>query len=148
MPHYAPITPQHQKFQAKLARYPQVNHDLTDRGAHHIPHHPTAQRLVSDLECADWLLGGDELRIKVGGEGDNGEHLTSLLDIIFELREAEALEAAGPQNVMINQELLDAGEKMLSVLEEQLTDDAKENKSIVEAVIKLSIAIQKAQGKA
>ena len=49
-----------------------------------VPHNPHSQRLVRALAEIDYELGGDRLSIKIGGEGDNGEHLMYLLDIYFE----------------------------------------------------------------
>lgn len=58
--------------------------DLNKRWEEGVPHHPRAVALYKQLAEADYVLGGDAFNFKAGGDGDNGEHLMYLLDVIFE----------------------------------------------------------------
>ncbi len=62
-----------------------------------IPHHPEAEALARLIAAIDYKYGGDSLGLKFGGDGDNGEALAYLLDVIFDARdngETKNLEAA------------------------------------------------------
>ena len=61
-----------------------VETDITKRWENGIPHHPKSEELVTRIIDADFEYGGDFFCFKCGGDGDNGEHLMYLLDIIFE----------------------------------------------------------------
>lgn len=52
-----------------------------------VPHNPQSIALARDLARIDWERGGDYFQFKFGGDGDNGEHLTYLLDVYFAARE-------------------------------------------------------------
>lgn len=67
-----------------------VNPDINNRWEKGIDHHPESQRLMEDLMEVDWELCNDHFCWKKGGDGDNGEALMYELDIIFEMRDAEA----------------------------------------------------------
>lgn len=49
-----------------------------------IEHHPQSIRLFRQIARYDWELNNDYFRWKSGGDGDNGEQLLYLLDIIVE----------------------------------------------------------------
>jgi hypothetical protein len=49
-----------------------------------IPHNPKSIKLAQAIGEIDYKFGGDYFYFKFGGDGDNGEHLTFLLDILFE----------------------------------------------------------------
>lgn len=51
-----------------------------------IPHHQESIQLMNELMILDFEFGGDFFCFKAGGDGDNGEHLMYLLDMIFERR--------------------------------------------------------------
>lgn len=63
-----------------------------DRWAGDGAHHPESEKLVRELADLDWMLG-DYFGWKIGGDGDSGEILMYQLDILFELRDAEANDA-------------------------------------------------------
>jgi len=67
-----------------------VEADITKRWSEGIEHHPKAKELAREIGSIDWLFGGDSFSFEFGGDGDNGEQLTYLLDILFDLRDAEA----------------------------------------------------------
>jgi len=48
-----------------------------------IDHDPRSERLVRGMAKIDFERNGDELCIKVGGDGDNGETMMYLLDCYF-----------------------------------------------------------------
>lgn len=48
-----------------------------------IDHDPRSERLVRAMGKIDFEVGGDHLQIKMGGDGDNGEHMMYLLDCHF-----------------------------------------------------------------
>lgn len=64
-----------------------VEMDITKRWEQGIPHHPKSQALAKRIGDLDFKVGGDFLGLNFGGDGDNGEHLMYLLDIIFEQEE-------------------------------------------------------------
>lgn len=53
-------------------------------------HREDAEILARELGDLDWLFADDSFCFKFGGDGDNGETLIYLLDILLELREKEA----------------------------------------------------------
>lgn len=65
-----------------------VETDINHRWEHGIEHHPQVVALMAQLKAADQRFGGLAFDFKTGGDGDNGEHLMYLLDIIFEARES------------------------------------------------------------
>lgn len=64
-----------------------VETDINKRWEEGTEHHPRSRMIVKALAELDYYAGGDHLRIKIGGDGDNGEHMMYLLDILFEARE-------------------------------------------------------------
>lgn len=61
--------------------------NLTKRWEDGTPHHPESLVLYKRIEAANFKLCGDYFRFKSGGDGDNGETLMYLLDMIFEARD-------------------------------------------------------------
>jgi len=53
-----------------------------------VPHHPESVRLIKEIDELDWKYLKGYFDFKIGGDGDNGETLMFLLDMIFERREA------------------------------------------------------------
>ena len=58
--------------------------NVEERWERGIPHSPRSIELYEKLADADFRLGNDMLGFKSGGDGDNGEHLMYLLDIVLE----------------------------------------------------------------
>ena len=69
--------------------------DTDDRWEKGIEHHPESEKLFVELREVDYELNHDVFCWKAGGDGNNGEELMYELDIIFELRDAEAKAAKG-----------------------------------------------------
>jgi hypothetical protein len=65
-----------------------VEKNITTRWERGIPHHPRSTHIVRQLAAIDFAYGGDFFCFKIGGDGDNGEHLMYLLDILFECEDA------------------------------------------------------------
>ena len=60
-----------------------------DRWSNGTEHHPDAYTLVQELAEIDYMYFGDSLCLKIGGDGDNGETLCYMLDVLFELHDHE-----------------------------------------------------------
>ncbi len=67
--------------------------DIEKRWETGIPHHPEAERIARLCAAIDCKFGGDSLGLKFGGDGDNGEALTYLLDVIFDAFDNDETEA-------------------------------------------------------
>jgi hypothetical protein len=52
-------------------------------------HHPESKKLYTELADLDFRFNNDYFCWKSGGDGDNGETLMYLLDMIFERRDKE-----------------------------------------------------------
>lgn len=65
--------------------------ELTDlhRWEDGIDHHPMSERIVRFMAEHDIYDYDDHMCIKVGGDGDNGEHLMYLMDAFFEMLELD-----------------------------------------------------------
>lgn len=61
--------------------------NLTKRWEQGLPHHADSVSLYKRLAAADLALCNDYFCFKSGGDGDNGEILMYLLDVIFEARD-------------------------------------------------------------
>lgn len=61
-----------------------IETNITKRWEEGIPHHPQSVALFTFLRQIDLLYGGDYFKWKVGGDGDNGEHMLYEMDIYFE----------------------------------------------------------------
>jgi len=66
------------------ALYPDVETDMDKRWEEDIPHHPRSEELMRKIAGVDYYFNNDTFCWKQGGDGDNGEELMYLLDIIFE----------------------------------------------------------------
>jgi hypothetical protein len=64
-----------------------IETDITKRWETGVEHHPKAYALAKRIGAVDWLFGGDAFCWQFGGDGDNGEHLMYLLDILFETQD-------------------------------------------------------------
>lgn len=62
----------------------EVEYDISKRWQEGTDHHPESTALYKRIADLDFKHGGDFFCFKSGGDGDNGEHLMYLLDIIFE----------------------------------------------------------------
>lgn len=64
-----------------------IETNITKRWEIGIEHHPKSEKLVRTIADLDTKYGEDYFCFKIGGDGDNGEHLMYLLDIYFEEKE-------------------------------------------------------------
>ena len=71
----------------RLEKY-KINTDITDRWQHE-EHRKDAKKLANEIETIDWMFADDSFNFKFGGDGDNGETLIYILDILLDLRDAE-----------------------------------------------------------
>ena len=55
-----------------------------------IDHHPDSEKLFKEIKELDWKYNDDNCCWKSGGDGDNGEELMYLLDMLFERRDEKA----------------------------------------------------------
>jgi hypothetical protein len=58
--------------------------DPGERWENGIPHHQKSKDLYNKIAKLDWDHNNDYFCFKSGGDGDNGEQLMYLLDMIFE----------------------------------------------------------------
>ena len=61
-----------------------IQYDIDKRWEEGIDHHPKSIELFKSLSDIDFKYGGDFFYWKVGGDGDNGEHMLYEMDIHFE----------------------------------------------------------------
>lgn len=66
-----------------------IETDINVRWEKGMDHHPKSQATMKMIAASDWLFGNDSFCWKVGGDGDNGETLMFLMDIGYELEDAE-----------------------------------------------------------
>lgn len=64
-----------------------------DRWSAGIDHHPKSEQLVCELADLDYVYFNDHFDWKTGGDGDNGEALMYMLDVLFDLYDKEAANA-------------------------------------------------------
>jgi hypothetical protein len=64
-----------------------IETDIGKRWEEGIPHHPKAEELSRIIGELDFLYADDSFCFKFGGDGDNSETLTYLLDIFFEFKD-------------------------------------------------------------
>jgi len=64
-----------------------IDTDIGKRWANEIPHHPKSVQLMAEIQYVDFKYNTDYFRWKIGGDGDNGETLMYVLDLIFEAKE-------------------------------------------------------------
>jgi hypothetical protein len=78
-------------FEDKIKKLPYslngIETNVTKRWEEGIPHHPESKQIIESLATWDFVHGGEYLCVKIGGDGDNGEHMMYLLDIYFEARD-------------------------------------------------------------
>ena len=67
-----------------------IETDIDRRWEEGTPHHPKAEELARIIGKLDFLYANDSLCLKFGGDGDNGEMLTYILDIYFEFKDRMA----------------------------------------------------------
>ena len=67
----------------KYEKNPDLEYDLNKRWERGTPHHPRSEKLMKRIADVDWHFNDDQFCWKVGGDGDNGESLMYLLDIIL-----------------------------------------------------------------
>ena len=67
-----------------------VEYDINKRWEEGWPHHPKSVALYKKIEDLDWEFQDDCFCWKSGGDGDNGENLMYLLDIIFDEEDKES----------------------------------------------------------
>lgn len=67
-----------------------VNTSIDDRWEQGVPHHPRAETLARRIAAADWLFADGCFDFKFGGDGDNGETLLYILDILCDLEDTQA----------------------------------------------------------
>lgn len=81
----------YEQKRAEIAKYyTGITLDINARWEQGIPHHPRSLSLMVQLENLDLYFGGDRFCWKVGGDGDNGESLMYLTDIIFEMEDSQS----------------------------------------------------------
>ena len=61
-----------------------IERNITTRWEEGIPHHPKSKALVKRIQALDWELLNGYFDFSTGGDGDNGETLMFLLDVMFE----------------------------------------------------------------
>lgn len=64
-----------------------IETDINKRWEEGMDHHPESIKVIEALGKLDYYLGNDNLCVKTGGDGDNGEHMMYLLDIYFEAKD-------------------------------------------------------------
>lgn len=62
---------------------------INERWENGVPHDPRSEKIYRAIAKLDFEEGSDFFCFKSGGDGDNGEHLMYLLDIMFEDQDAE-----------------------------------------------------------
>lgn len=66
----------------KVEEFGLINPNRWDEG---VEHHEMSERLVRFMADHDYNDYDDAMCIKVGGDGDNGEHMMYLMDAFFEM---------------------------------------------------------------
>ena len=64
-----------------------IETNIIKRWEEGIEHHKKSEEMVRSIINIDFKYGGDFFHFKIGGDGDNGEHLMYLMDIYFEQKE-------------------------------------------------------------
>lgn len=73
-----------------LKTTPGIEYDVNKRWEKGVAHHPKSKALIERISELDWELLNGYFDFKYGGDGDNGETLMYLMDIIFEEQDAAA----------------------------------------------------------
>src|SRR5882724_2141205 len=79
----------------KLKKIEGINYDVNDRWEKGINHHPKSVETYKRIAELDIAVANDSFCFKSGGDGDNGESLMYLMDIVFEEKDALAEIAKG-----------------------------------------------------
>lgn len=66
--------------------------NITTRWDEGVPHHPRSIKLYELIAGVDFKFNGDAHCFKSGGDGDNGESLMYLMDVIFDAEDNNELE--------------------------------------------------------
>jgi len=66
-----------------------VEYDIGKRWENGIAHNHQSELLMDKIKKIDFIWNDDHFCWKTGGDGDNGEALMYVLDIIFDEREAK-----------------------------------------------------------
>ena len=72
-----------------------IETDIDTRRETGIEHHPKAVELAQIIGGLDYLFADNSFCFKFGGDGDNGETLTYLLDIFFEFKDKTGFKLRG-----------------------------------------------------
>jgi len=72
-----------------------IETDIGKRWEDGVDHHPKAEELARIIGDLDYLFADDSFCFKFGGDGDNGETLTYLLDIFFEFKDKTGFKLGG-----------------------------------------------------
>ena len=64
-----------------------IETDIGKRWETGIPHNPKSVQLMAEIQYVDFKYNNDYFCWKIGGDGDNGEALMYVLDLIFEAKE-------------------------------------------------------------
>ena len=83
-----PVLQSHKEMLARLEKSG-IDYDLTAKWERGGERSEEAEKLAREIADLDWLLYGDALGLDFGGDGDNGEFLIDLINILFELRKIE-----------------------------------------------------------
>ena len=78
-------------FSEDYKKADELGYTITDRWEQGIEHHPMSDRLVRFMADHDFNDYNDSMCIKVGGDGDNGEHMMYLMDAFFEMLDEEKI---------------------------------------------------------
>lgn len=73
-----------EKIQNEYEKVPGVEYNIGKRWEEGIEHHPKSYELYKRIAEVDYVWCNDSFCWKSGGDGDNGEALMYLLDIIFD----------------------------------------------------------------
>lgn len=81
-----PLFDDQKKLYDECIKY-KIETDIGKRWEQGLVHHPKSIVMMNNVAACDWLYMDDFFCWKKGGDGDNGEQLMYLFDIIFELEE-------------------------------------------------------------
>jgi len=83
-----PVIQSHIEMAARLQKSG-IDYDLSARWERGQERSAEAENMAREIADLDWLLYGDSLGLDFGGDGDSGEFLIDLINILFELRKSE-----------------------------------------------------------
>ena len=85
---YKPVLASHRNLLDRIEKV-DIETDINFRWENGLEHHSRSEELAHLIGDLDWLFTNDYFCWKFGGDGDNGETLMFLLDILFDLEDAE-----------------------------------------------------------